>query len=36
MIPEDEYREGLARADRELEPETSYSLEWSIVVAERP
>ena len=36
LIPEPEYREGLARAERELEDETVYGLEWSIVVAEMP
>jgi ubiquinone/menaquinone biosynthesis C-methylase UbiE len=36
LIPEEEYREGLARAERELEDETPYGLEWAIVVAETP
>jgi SAM-dependent methyltransferase len=36
LIPETEYREGLARAERELGDETVYGLEWSIVVAETP
>lgn len=36
LIPEVEYRAGLERAERELEAETAYSLEWAIVVAERP
>ena len=36
LIPEREYREGLARAEHELEDETVYGLEWSIVVAEMP
>lgn len=33
LLGEDEYRTGIARAERELEPVTAYSLEWSIVVA---
>jgi SAM-dependent methyltransferase len=36
LIPEDEYRAGLARAEEKLGPEMAYSLEWAIVVAERP
>jgi SAM-dependent methyltransferase len=36
LIPEQEYREGLARAERELEDETVYGLEWALVVAELP
>jgi len=35
-LPDDEYRAGYARAERELEAETSYSLEWAIIVAHRP
>ena len=36
LIPEQEYEEGLALAERELEDETAYGLEWSILVAEMP
>jgi SAM-dependent methyltransferase len=36
LIPEEEYREGLARAERELADVTAYGLEWAIVVAETP
>lgn len=35
MLPEEEYRAGLERAERELEAETAYSLEWAIVVGDR-
>jgi SAM-dependent methyltransferase len=36
LIPEDEFRRGLARAERELAPVTEYSLEWAVLVASRP
>jgi SAM-dependent methyltransferase len=36
LLPEEEYRAGLALAERELGDETVYGLEWSIVVAETP
>jgi SAM-dependent methyltransferase len=36
LIPEDEYREGLAHAERELAGETEYGLEWAVLVAEKP
>jgi SAM-dependent methyltransferase len=36
LLPEDEYRAGLERAERELGEETVYAREWAIVVAERP
>lgn len=35
LVPEDEFREGVARAERELPEEVEYALEWAIVVAER-
>ena len=35
LVPEDEFREGLAHAERELPAEVEYSLEWAIVVADR-
>lgn len=36
LVPEREYREGLARAERELPAVTRYAREWTLVVAERP
>lgn len=36
LVSEDEYRAGLERAERELPEETAYSLEWALLVAERP
>jgi SAM-dependent methyltransferase len=36
LLPEGEYAQGLARAERELAPVTSYSLEWAILAADRP
>lgn len=35
LIPEEEYRAGLARAERELPEEISYELDWAVLVAER-
>jgi SAM-dependent methyltransferase len=35
LLDEDEYRAGLEKAERELAAETEYSLEWTIVVADR-
>lgn len=35
LIPEDEYRAGLARAEHELPEEISYELDWAVLVAER-
>jgi ubiquinone/menaquinone biosynthesis C-methylase UbiE len=35
LIPEAEYRSGLERAERELDAETAYALEWAVVVADR-
>lgn len=34
LLPENEYRAGLVRAERELPEETAYGLEWAIVVAD--
>jgi SAM-dependent methyltransferase len=34
-MSDDEYREGLARAERELPDPVEYTLEWAIMVAER-
>jgi ubiquinone/menaquinone biosynthesis C-methylase UbiE len=34
-MSDDEYREGLARAERELPDLVEYTLEWAIMVAER-
>jgi SAM-dependent methyltransferase len=34
-MSDDEYREGLARAERELSDRVEYTLEWAIMVAER-
>jgi SAM-dependent methyltransferase len=36
LLPEGEYRDGLARAERELDEETEYGLEWSILVGQAP
>ena len=36
LVPEEEFREGLERAERELPDEVEYALEWAIVVADRP
>ena len=36
LLDEREYAEGLARAERELPPESENVLEWIVVVAERP
>jgi SAM-dependent methyltransferase len=33
LLPDEEYRAGVARAERELEEETEYSREWAILVA---
>jgi hypothetical protein len=33
LLSEDEYRAGLARAERELAERTEYALEWSILAA---
>lgn len=35
LVPEEEFREGLERAERELPGEVEYALEWAIVVADR-
>jgi SAM-dependent methyltransferase len=35
MLDESEYRSGLEKAERELAPETEYTLEWAVVVADR-
>jgi hypothetical protein len=35
LLPADEYREGLARAERELPDPVSYRSEWLFVIAER-
>ncbi|HLB04945.1 MAG TPA: methyltransferase domain-containing protein [Gaiellaceae bacterium] len=35
LVPEEEFREGLEQAARELPEEVEYALEWAIVVAER-
>ena len=35
LIPEDEYRDGLARAERELPETTRYHHEWLIAVGSR-
>jgi SAM-dependent methyltransferase len=35
LLPEDEYRSGLARAERELPDEVEYPLDWAILVASK-
>jgi SAM-dependent methyltransferase len=35
LLPEDEYRAGIARAERELPREVRYPREWTIAVADR-
>lgn len=35
LVPDAEFREGLARAERELPAQIEYGLEWAIVVATR-
>jgi hypothetical protein len=35
LVPEDEYREGIERAERELPDVTRYRREWALVVADR-
>lgn len=35
LVPEDEFRDGVERAARELPGEIEYALEWAIVVASR-
>lgn len=35
LVPEEEFRKGLERAERELPAEVEYALEWAIVVADR-
>ncbi len=35
LVPEEEFRAGLERAERELPAEVEYALEWAIVVANR-
>jgi ubiquinone/menaquinone biosynthesis C-methylase UbiE len=35
LLPEDEYRAGVERAERELPAETAYPRVWTVVVAER-
>lgn len=35
LLDEDEYRAGLARAERELAADTRYPVEWRLVVADR-
>lgn len=35
LLPEQEYREGLDRAEAELPAEVEYSLEWIVAIAER-
>ena len=35
LLPEDEYRDGLARAERELADVTDYPIDWVILSAAR-
>lgn len=35
LLPEDEYREGRLRAERDLPEEIEYALEWLVVIAVR-
>jgi SAM-dependent methyltransferase len=35
LLPEQEYRDGLERAERELPDEIAYRLDWIVAIAER-